>query len=196
MTESDGARIGGLLLAAGGSSRFGRPKQVVEFEGETLIRRAARALIEAACRPMLVVLGAEVNASAEEIIDLPVHIRVNADWKTGMSSSIKTGLEGLLAIDPGLDAVLITLCDQPRIGSGHLTALMAEFGRSRSPIVATEYEDAAGVPTLFSSEMFGRLLELRGDKGARVLIRDSPDVKTIRCDAAEFDIDTPDDLLK
>src|SRR3990170_2001437 len=100
MTESSVPKIGGLLLAAGGSRRLGTPKQLLEFEGKTLLLRAAEALVETSCEPVVVVLGAEIERSKDEIEDLPVSFAINDDWESGMSSSIRVGLEKLLAIEP------------------------------------------------------------------------------------------------
>jgi len=88
MTENSDVTIGGLLLAAGGSSRLGQPKQLLQFEGRSLIRRAAETLVDSGCDPVVVVLGAEIERSAEELSDLTLYICVNKNWNTGMSSSI------------------------------------------------------------------------------------------------------------
>src|SRR5439155_6210098 len=100
MTGNSEAKIGGLLLAAGGSSRLGRPKQLVEFEGKTLIRRATETLAASVCDPMVVVLGAEVDGCIEEIAGLAVDICINRGWHYGISSSIKAGLGMLQRIEP------------------------------------------------------------------------------------------------
>ena len=100
MTANSKAKIGGLLLAAGGSSRLGQPKQLLEFEGKTLIRRAAETLVYSQCEPIVVVLGAEIEYSAIQIADLSVSICINENWQTGMSSSIISGLGSLLRSSP------------------------------------------------------------------------------------------------
>ena len=195
MTGNNGVRVGGLLLAAGGSSRLGTPKQLVIFQGKTLLRRAAETLIESECEPVVVVLGAEVEISSTELSGLPVKVCVNENWRTGMSSSIKTGLNALLNIEPDLDAVMITLCDQPDVTAENINAFVAEFRGSRTQIVAAEYENIAGVPALFSSGLFGKLLDLTGDKGARDLIRQSSEgVVKLPLKVAAIDIDSIDDL--
>ncbi len=109
-----GNKVGGLLLAAGGSSRLGQPKQLLQFKGKTLLRHAAEAMAGSMCDPVVVVLGAETERSANEIEGLPVVACVNENWQIGMSSSIKAGLAKLCReIEPDIDAVLISLCDQP-----------------------------------------------------------------------------------
>ena len=99
MTGNENVRIGGILLAAGGSSRMGTPKQFVRFEGETLLRRAASA-IASVCDPVIAVLGAEKETAETEIEGIRVETRFNREWQTGMSSSIKIGLAELISIEP------------------------------------------------------------------------------------------------
>jgi len=193
MTVNKDLKIGGLLLAAGGSSRFGSPKQLAIYQGKTLIRRAAETLVSSGCHPNAVVLGAETGRSTSEIADLPLNICVNADWQLGMSSSIRSGLLELLNIEPDLDAVLISLCDQPHVTSEMLASFVSQFRASRSPIIAAQYGETVGVPALFSDALFDALLNLEGDKGARDLIRKCDDVFKISCESAVFDIDTPND---
>lgn len=194
MTANSKAKIGGLLLAAGGSSRLGRPKQLVEFQGKTLIRRAAETLVDSQCDPIVVVLGAEIEYSAIQIADLSVSSCINEKWQTGMSSSIISGLGSLLEIEPQLDAVVITLCDQPHVASADIDNLILAYEDSRPPIVASRYSGIAGVPALFSSELYAELFKLIGDKGARHLINNLIEsVVTVEMEKAAVDIDTHDD---
>jgi molybdenum cofactor cytidylyltransferase len=195
MTENNAPTIGGLLLAAGGSRRLGRPKQLVLFEGKTLLRRSAEVLSGSRCDTVVVVLGAELESSMAEIIDLPVCVCINDKWQEGMSTSIKTGLAELLKIEPNLAAVLISLCDQPNICTDMIDRFILKFRVSdQQKIIASQYSGLLGVPALFSSQLFPQLLELRGDKGARELIRKVNDVFSIELEAATFDIDVNDDL--
>ncbi|MGB7201905.1 MAG: nucleotidyltransferase family protein [Pyrinomonadaceae bacterium] len=196
MTADKDAKIGGLLLAAGGSSRLGRPKQLVRHRGKALIRHAADALVDAGCSPVGVVLGCEIKGSTAELSGLAVDIFVNEEWESGMSSSIVRGVRELLLIEPMLDAVLITLCDQPEITHEHLRRFLVLFRDSGAGIIACEHRDIKGVPALFSRDHFDELLSLRGDIGARDLIRRQSKVATIPTDAAFPDIDTPEDLAK
>ena len=195
MTGNENARIGGILLAAGGSSRMATPKQFVRFEGETLLRRAAFAIAASICDPVVAVLGAEKENAEIEIAGTRVQPCFNREWETGMSSSIKLGLTELLSMEPGLDAVLITLCDQPFVTARDLDRLTESFFESRKQIVAAVYGDVVGVPAIFSKELFERLLTLDGDKGARALIRDpNASIEKIKIKEAAVDIVTFDDL--
>lgn len=194
MTGNEVPKIGGLLLAAGGSSRFGSPKQLLQFQGRSLLRRAAESLIESQCNPVIVVLGGEIERSKTEIADLSLKIIVNEDWESGMSSSIRAGVQELLNIEPNLAAIIITLCDQPHVTAQDIDLLIDEFHQTKATVVAAEYGGTKGVPALFSCSLFDELLALKGDRGARQLIRNGNDVATVKLAGAAFDIDTPDDL--
>lgn len=196
MTANNQPKIGAILLAAGGSTRLGQPKQLVQYNGETLIRRAAKALIEARCSPVVVVLGGEIDGSRSELTDLAVDIVINDEWRSGMSSSIRQGLDHLTEIEHDSNAVLITLCDQPQIDSDFLARFVERYKKDKPEIIATDHDGVKGVPAIFSSNMFDQLLSLAGDKGARDMIRRSDKVATIRADTVFSDIDTPEDLQK
>ena len=193
MTDNKAPKIGGLLLAAGGSTRFGSPKQLAIYQGKTLIRRAAETLTATGTNPNVVVLGAEIQGSTKVLDGLPINICVNEDWRSGMSSSIKAGLENLLTIEPNLEAVLITLCDQPHVTADSFKLLISEFQTKAAAIAAAEYTETTGVPAVFSRKLFDDLLTLEGDKGARNLIRSRNDLVTVAIDAAAIDVDKPID---
>jgi molybdenum cofactor cytidylyltransferase len=189
--DNNAPRIGGILLAAGGSSRMGRPKQLLVYKGKTLLRRATETLLNSACDLVVVILGAEVERSKNDIEDLPVRTVLNENWQTGMSSSIRGGLEYLLEIQPDLSAVVITLCDQPNITSSHIDQLTEKFRETGNEIVAAAYGNTVGVPALFTKRFFNELLGLEGDKGARNLIKANANVlSTVPIPEALFDIDT------
>jgi len=196
MTANSKVKVGGILLAAGASRRMGTPKQLLNFKGRSLIRRAAEALTGADCEPVVVVLGAEIEQSREQIADLSVTVVENPEWATGMSLSIRAGLKKLLEIDSQLDAVMITLCDQPFVTAEKLRPFIKTFVRSRPDLIAAHYNDVAGVPALFSSKHFSDLLSLEGDKGAREIIRNSPDAMTIPLPEAAIDVDRKSDLSR
>ena len=193
MTASEKPKLGAILLAAGGSSRLGRSKQLLKFEGESLIRRAARSLADSVYYPVVIVLGAEYDRTLAEIDGIAVHHTLNENWQEGMSSSIRAGLERSLGIEPNLDGVLIALCDQPRISSEMFNRFAARFSKTNADIVAAAYDGIVGVPALFSREIFDELRSLRADKGARQIIRDSNRVVEVELPEAAMDIDTPAD---
>ncbi len=196
MTETNSIKIGGILLAAGGSARMGLPKQLLEFEGNTLMRRAAESLAATDCDPKVVVLGAEAERCQAELGDLDLNIFINRDWEHGMSSSIKAGLRCLLDVEPAASAVIITLCDLPLVTAEVIERFIAEYRSVRPNVIAAEYNGVCGVPALFSCDMFDEIFRLEGDKGARDLIRHAGVVVRINVPEAAFDVDSPDDLIR
>ncbi len=186
-------RVGGVVLAAGGSSRLGRPKQLLLHEGRTLVRRAAEAAVGAGCEPVVVVLGAHGEAVAGELADLPVRTVDNPEWREGMGGSLRVGVRAL----PEVDAVLVLLCDQLRVDAAHLKALMDTFTRTHAPIVASGYEGARGVPALFSRALLPELEALEADQGARkVIVRDPTRVVEVPLPGGGEDVDTAADLSR
>jgi molybdenum cofactor cytidylyltransferase len=191
-------RVGVVLLAAGGSSRLGRPKQLLLHEGKSLVRRAAEAAVAAGCGPVVVVLGAHAECVAAELSGLPVRTVHNPDWQTGMGCSLRVGLR---ALDTGeshtADAALVMLCDQLCVGADHLRALVETFARTRAPIVASSYDGTRGVPALFSRALFPELESLAPDQGARRVIAQEPSrVVEVTLAGGSDDIDTPADLSR
>ncbi len=193
----DETNIGIIILAAGASSRLGKPKQLVKFQYKTLISRTIETAIQTRCKDIIVVLGSNTESVKEEIKNFPVQICINNNWQNGMASSIKCGLEELLATHSKLNAAIIMLCDQPFIESKHIDLLIETFTHSKKPIIAAKYKNIAGVPAFFSCEVFDELLKMKGDKGARKIIAENPDlVQTVAIVEAEFAIDTPEDIKK
>jgi molybdenum cofactor cytidylyltransferase len=194
MTVNSDIKVGGLLLAAGGSTRFGSAKQLAEFKGRTLIRRAAEAVCGSGCSIVVAVLGAAADESRHEISDLDLVTIENKDWPSGMSSSIRLGLSKLIELEPQLGAVLITLMDQPKVNALYLAEFVSMFAELHPPLIAAEYSGTTGVPALFSRALFDELLQLKGDQGARSIIRARSDVQTISLEEAAIDIDLVADL--
>ncbi len=193
--------IGIVILAAGGSRRMnGRPKQLLEFEGNSLMERASRTALATKYRPVVVVIGANAEKLMNKIGALPVTVAVNKRWEEGLSASIKTGLAKSLDIQPDLAAVILMLCDQPLITGAILDRLVRIYQVTQKLIVASEYEDTVGVPALFSREIFEKLFSLNGDSGAKFIIQSEPAVvEKILVPEAAVDIDSPEDhelLLK
>lgn len=192
MTESsgrDGIEI--VLLAAGGSSRLGRPKQLECFGGRSLLSHAATEAL-ATGAPVRVVLGSQAERLGDEVEDLPVDVVINQGWEQGVASSIRAGCERMAGDARG---VLITLCDQPLVAVDHLRMLMSTFQQGESHIVATAYHGTVGVPAVFDRSHLADLMKLDGDEGARKLIaRNMADVQTIEFSGAGIDIDTEADV--
>jgi molybdenum cofactor cytidylyltransferase len=188
-------QVGIVILAAGGSTKLGSPKQLVRIKGKTVFRRSVETALACDRDVLIVVLGSR----AEEILiaaeGLPIEVVINNEWETGISSSIKAGLAKLLELAPDIDAVIIMLSDQPFVDEKTIRSLFNTYYTSGKPIVAAEYNGVVGVPALFDRVMFDELMKLEGDAGARVIIRQNAieDVATIFAPEAAFDIDTPQD---
>jgi len=196
-----------VVLAAGASTRLGRPKQLVMHEGLPLVRRAAIAAADAGAAPVLVVLGADADEIAPALAGLQsVSVVMNADWHTGLASSLAAGLRALGTIDSeaefdaefdaGYDAVLVTLADQPLVDAAALRRVLVAFTHQQR-IVAAEYDGVIGVPAIFAREHLADLLRLTGDAGAGSwLRRHAGDVTRVRLDAAALDVDTERDVAR
>ena len=190
-------RYGLVLLAAGGSSRLGRPKQLLEYEGQSLLRRAAEAALGSRCEPVIVVLGCEAEACAKVLAGLPVRIIVNEKWSEGLAGSIRVGIQALEEEQAGLFCGMIAVADQPQLSAAMLDALIDKQIRSGAKMVAAEYAGKAGVPALFCASLFGQLKALDGDQGARQILRTHPlAVVRVPFPGGAEDIDTPEDWAK
>ena len=198
-----GGRVAAVVLAAGGSARLGRPKQLVVHAGEPLVRRAARAARLAGADPVLVVLGAHADAVAPALAGLDgVRPLVHAGWGAGMAGSLLAGLEAVRAADPAPDAVLVTLADQPLVDAAALGRLIAAWPGAHA-LAAAAYGDppgaVLGVPAVFGRAHLGALLDalraVDGDAGAgRWLRAHRAMVTPVPLPEAAFDLDTPADL--
>src|SRR5215213_9199249 len=162
--------VGIIVLAAGASARMNEPKQLLRFQGTTLLRRAAQTAVESIYQPVVVVLGANFEKTKAEIEDLPVEIVLNKNWRRGLGSSVKTGIECLLEIAPEAAALVISLADQPLVTAQSLNLFAEKFEQTQSAVIAAEYNQTRGVPALFAREVFDDLCRLTGDKGAKPVI--------------------------
>ena len=183
-----------LVLAAGSADRFGAPKLLAEFRGESLLRRVLRLSGQVTGTETVLVVGAHWLRIVHECRTLNPFIVRNEHYESGMASSIATGIR---AVQPVADAVLILLADQPLITADHLETLQNEWQASPASIVATEFADVAGPPVIFPAVYFDELLTLHGDRGARSIIENHEEevIKIAFADAA-IDIDTPEDLQR
>jgi molybdenum cofactor cytidylyltransferase len=183
-----------VLLAAGGSRRFGGPKLLARIQRETLLHRAARAAL--GCRPAgcMVVLGAQAHRLQRELRGLPVEVVVNRRWRAGLSGSLRAGIG---ALPRSARAVLVLLADQAAVGPAELELLIAAWQRAPRAIVASRAGEALGPPAIFPRATFGALRRLRGDAGARRLLAD-PGRRVIEVEipGAAWDVDRPTDLTQ
>ena len=177
-------RVSGVLLAAGASRRLGRAKQLLVWEGETLVRRAARAALDAGVDELIVVTGAERNAVVAALAGLDVRVVDNPGWPEGIGSSVAAGVRAASGA-----SVLLLLADQPGVDAALLADLIGagEAGHER---VACAYGGVIGVPALFSDPSdLAALRELSGDRGAAHLLREGAAVHAIAAEQAAHDID-------
>jgi molybdenum cofactor cytidylyltransferase len=184
--------VGAVVLAAGGSSRLGQPKQLLKFRGETLIRRVVRAAAEAGCDPIVVVAGETDAAIREELGGTRATIVQNPEWQLGLGTSIRRGLR---EIGESVDAVVLLTCDQALVDRRVIAQLITAQEKTGKPIIASSYGNTLGVPALFERSCFEALLALPVDSGAKKIIEEQADnVASIPFEDGAIDIDTPEDF--
>lgn len=189
--------VGAVILAAGSSSRMGTPKQALQFEGRSLLRRATLAALDAACDPVVVVTGANAELCRRELDGLEVREAFNPDWETGMASSIRTGIESLVNVHPDVPAVVLLLCDQPHVTADVISHLVAAHRSTERPLIASAYGGSFGVPALFSRTLFAELTQLQGTSGAKELIkRYASEAHFLPFPEGAIDVDTPHDFSR
>lgn len=186
--------IGIILLAAGESKRMGSPKQLLDIDGKSLLRRTAEVALATDCYPVVMVIGANKAQIAPEIIDLPLTVIDNPMWHEGMSSSVKMGMAGLYMTYKDVEAVIMLVCDQPYVSVSLLERMIDVYRTKKPPIVACKYGEEVGVPALFDRKLFEELLTLSGDKGAKPIVMNHLDeAYLITFEAGSVDLDTPED---
>lgn len=157
------------ILAAGASRRLGQPKQLVNVDGETLLRRQCRIAIDSRVAPVAVICGCQAELCIAEIADLPVAIRRNEQWPEGIASSIREATGAAIEIHAA--ALFILHGDQYRVTAEDLRALHATWTVSGpSAVCRSRYADYTGPPVILPSALFGELMKLRGDDGARSVL--------------------------
>lgn len=183
-----------VLLAAGASTRLGKPKQELYFEGMTLFERAIKTALGSACTPVVVVQRAEATFALPEAIAHAVTMVQNPEWQEGMASSIRCGLTKLLALAPDVSACIFMVCDQPFVQESLLDNMIQTKRESRKGIVASAYKETIGTPVLFDKRYFPDLLSLQGQEGAKkVVLKYKQDAATVSFPLGYIDIDTAED---
>lgn len=189
----DGGQVAAVVLAAGGSARMGRTKQLLPVGGQPMLRRVTEAVCAAGLAQIIVVLGADAGSIERVLSGLPVEIIANQAWAAGLSTSVRTGLG---ALRPEIQAVLMVLADQPALTPALLRTLVARYHASGAPIVAPYHQGRRGNPVLFDRGLFPELLAVEGDQGGReVITRYQARIERVQIDdpAVILDVDTPHD---
>jgi molybdenum cofactor cytidylyltransferase len=182
--------VSGLVLGAGGSSRLGRPKQLLPYAGGTLLGHIVG--VARACRFSQLVVA--IGGAADDVrahVDLRrAEVVENDAYGAGCSSSIAAALTRL---DPRCDVLVLLLGDQPGVTPETVSALVA--GRGDAPIAACRYDDGRGHPLAFAASTFAELAGLHGDRGVwRLLDRYDADVREVPiAGPIPLDVDTEDD---
>ncbi|MBT8178171.1 MAG: nucleotidyltransferase family protein [Eudoraea sp.] len=191
----DNKRI--IILAAGSATRMGEPKQMLPYKSTTLLGHTITIANTLSLGKPFVVLGANADSILESHQQYQANFVINPTWEQGMGNSLVFGLTAALEAEPKLEAVLVLLADQPLVSPSHLLGIIKKYESDAVPVIATKYEHGAGVPAIFNKSLFPELLELKGDYGARKIIRDHLD-KAIMVPKKHslLDIDTPEDYLQ
>jgi molybdenum cofactor cytidylyltransferase len=181
-----------ILLAAGGSTRMGSPKQLLSYQGRPLVRHAAQIAIASGGDPIVVVLGSRVEDARAALDGLDVVVVENTEWEKGLGTSIRAGISGAELL--GCEGVILMLADQPMVTAEILKRLVEEHEETGRPIIASEYSGTVGVPAVFTREFFPNLKALLPSEGCKAVILAHLDQSIrIACPEAEMDIDTPED---
>jgi molybdenum cofactor cytidylyltransferase len=186
-----------IILAAGQASRMGTLKQLLVFDGHTLLERAIKVARECQFSPILVVVGAHAEQVQSAIAKHPVVVVSNSQWQSGMGSSITSAMRHLQQLETDSAGVMILLSDQPLVSAQDLSQMKRTLFAGSAPIVAAEYGGSPGVPAAFKRQMFGRLASLSPEAGAKRLL-ESTEWSVVRypLPTAAVDIDTPDDFAR
>ena len=185
---------GAIVLAAGASARLGRAKQLLDIDGEPALRRVARCVLSTDPLDCVVVLGHEAERVETALDGIRVRTLRIIDADTGMAASLGAGVN---ALDARCEGALIVLTDQPALTAEHLGALVEAWRSAPTQAAASAYAGVLGVPALLPRTWFGEVAALRGNVGARALLRARADeVIAITAPDLAHDVDTPGDLVR
>lgn len=182
-----------LVLAAGGSRRLGRPKQLLTRDGETLVRRTVRLAIESGAGQVLLVVGARREAIEAAVSGLACEIVVNADWQQGLGSSLRAAAAHITGVDA---RVLIIPCDLPGLAAADMRALVEGAQVASSGCAATRLGDLVGMPAVVPATWFGTSVQLQAHHGfgARLRALERTSLCIVEAAGLAFDIDTNVDV--
>lgn len=189
-------KTGVIILAAGSSSRLGRPKQLIEFQGKNLIQKAINEAQKSKADSLVVVLGWNPDLIKTGFDSTSIPHVINENWEEGMASSMQVGLRFLVENEHP-DQVILMLVDQPFVDFKLLDRLILEKENGGKGIIAFSYSETLGVPAIFDQSYFEEMLRLKGSEGAKkVILKNSEDVFPIDFPLGAVDLDTEEDLRK
>lgn len=187
-------QIAAIILAAGGSIRLGTPKQLIPWQGMTLLNFTIATIKESGIEEVVIVLGASADVIRTSLKDTQLRIVVNAGWQTGKASSIRAGLNATPGTAKG---VLIFLCDQPYLSAELIHKIIQAGEESEAKIIAPAVGEQLSNPVLFKKEILSAFYTLQGEEGGKNLFTRYPMQKVPWKDKRILlDIDTQDDLGK
>jgi len=185
------ARIAGIILAAGSSTRLEGPKQLMLFRGKALVVRAVEAAIDGGLEPILVVVGEQAERMRASLEGYPIQIIGNPNPNFGQSSSLHIGLGEL---DSGVEGAIFLLADMPLVNGDLVMKLRDRHRQTLAPIVVPYANGKRGNPVLFDRIAFDELAKVAGDRGGRILFKKF-DRERVEWDTSiHFDVDTEEDL--
>jgi len=185
---------GAILLAAGRSSRLGGIKQLLPFHSKTLLQHTIDELKLAGVKPLIVVTGGHATEVTASINQNGIDLIYNEHWEQGIASGIVTGLQTLNTRYKEIRQVILAVCDQPFVSASLFEQLYAIQNSSSKNIVASAYSDTLGTPVLFTQKYFDLLLGLKGDEGAKKILKAyQEEVARVDFPLGHIDIDTAED---
>ncbi len=185
----------GIILAAGASTRFGSPKQLLDWKGKPFVRQVAETALQAGLWPVVVVTGSHAAEIESALIGLPVNVVYNAEYQQGQSTSIRAGVN---ALPHNTGASVFLLADQPQIPVDVIRALIESHSHGMQAILAPlVLEERRANPVLMDRVTFPDLLKLTGDVGGRAIF-DKHRVEYLpwHDDILLFDVDKPEDYQR
>ncbi|MFF2587650.1 NTP transferase domain-containing protein [Peribacillus butanolivorans] len=193
-------KVGAVILAAGMSTRMGKPKLLLPLNGQPLFKHALKATVDVSLQPIVLIAGHYIEEIRHYTHDFEdIEIIYNQNYANGMASSLKLGIQ---AVKKDVDAVMVFLADQPLVSKSIVQLLIDHYKAHKHEgirIVRSKYKEDLGHPILFDAELFNEFDSIEGDQGGKEIIKKYTQLtKIISFDNQMWgmDVDTPEDYLK